>query len=470
MPHEGQAVAPLFTPFPSSSGGGAPANAEYLVLTAHADLSNERILEAGNGLMFSDLGAGRRSLDIVTGAASGIRLSADSIEIDPSYIALWTSKHTFNAGVAATSGAFTQGVQIQGNLLVKDSYAHIAHGYETLAARPAGLVVNFMPRPTNTSVGLGGFTPGSAGVSNPKVVTVGSDIFSPAGMLIQIQGANNQQNNGLFEVLAHTGTTLVIRGVGTTDTVEGFTQRNFVADPVAAGSIRHVVVSSLRAGTNGEWEVGVGDMTGITFNDLYRVGGPNTVALNDGGTGATSAVGARTNLGAAAATTVITAGAGLTGGGDLLADRTLAVGAGTGISVAADTVAVDQTFAPTWSGLHTFNAAITMGNSRILQSQGANVAVSEDLTLGTNGNIFVVTGQGSISAIATTNWQDGSIISLIFTGTVTVKHNMSAGTAGTAPILLASSANFSGISGNTLTLVLSKVTSTAAWREIARAQ
>lgn len=40
----------------------------------------------------------------------------------------------------------------------------------------------------------------------------------------------------------------------------------------------------------------------------------------------------------------LTAGAGLTGGGDLSADRTFAVGAGTGISVAADAVAVDQTW------------------------------------------------------------------------------------------------------------------------------
>jgi len=48
----------------------------------------------------------------------------------------------------------------------------------------------------------------------------------------------------------------------------------------------------------------------------------------------------------------VIAGAGLTGGGLLTADRTLDVGAGTGIAVAADSVAVDQTFSPTWSGNH----------------------------------------------------------------------------------------------------------------------
>lgn len=55
----------------------------------------------------------------------------------------------------------------------------------------------------------------------------------------------------------------------------------------------------------------------------------------------------------------ITAGAGLTGGGDLTADRTLTVGAGTGITVNVDDVAINQGFTPTWTGLHTFNLGTT---------------------------------------------------------------------------------------------------------------
>jgi hypothetical protein len=57
--------------------------------------------------------------------------------------------------------------------------------------------------------------------------------------------------------------------------------------------------------------------------------------------------------------TTITAGAGLTGGGDLSTHRTIAVGAGTGISVAADAVAIDQAFTPTWTGAHAFQATMT---------------------------------------------------------------------------------------------------------------
>jgi hypothetical protein len=46
--------------------------------------------------------------------------------------------------------------------------------------------------------------------------------------------------------------------------------------------------------------------------------------------------------------TTVSAGAGLTGGGDLSANRTITVGAGTGITVNADDVAVNRTIVDTW--------------------------------------------------------------------------------------------------------------------------
>ncbi len=64
-----------------------------------------------------------------------------------------------------------------------------------------------------------------------------------------------------------------------------------------------------------------------------------------------------------ASTRSIISGAGLTGGGDLSADRTLAVGAGTGITVNADDVAVNQGFSPSWTGAHSFTGGtITVPN------------------------------------------------------------------------------------------------------------
>jgi hypothetical protein len=50
----------------------------------------------------------------------------------------------------------------------------------------------------------------------------------------------------------------------------------------------------------------------------------------------------------------LTAGAGLTGGGDISANRTFDVGAGTGIAVSANDVAIDLAANLTWTGLPTF--------------------------------------------------------------------------------------------------------------------
>lgn len=62
----------------------------------------------------------------------------------------------------------------------------------------------------------------------------------------------------------------------------------------------------------------------VEGTDYWAPGGTD-VAVADGGTGASSASGARTNLGAAASALTLTAGGGLTGGGDLTANRTFAL-------------------------------------------------------------------------------------------------------------------------------------------------
>lgn len=185
---------------------------------------------------------------------------------------------------------------------VADNHLYLNDGYTTAVAQSGGLVVNYLPTATNDTIATGGFTAGVASTSNPTVKTTSAAPFA-AGDLIQISGANTEANNGLYEVLTSTAGTLTIRGVGTTAAVEDFTQNQFVTDTNTAGAIRKVTVAVLRAGTDGAFEVGSGAVTSMTFNDLYRVGGTD-VAIADGGTGSSTAVGARTALGLAIGTDV----------------------------------------------------------------------------------------------------------------------------------------------------------------------
>lgn len=152
------------------------------------------------------------------------------------------------------------------NVLVQDNHLYLNSGYETEAAQTGGLVVNNLPTGTNDSVAATGFTAGS-GMTGPTVITSGSGTFAQND-IIQITGADDPSNNGLFEVEDHTGTTLEIRGVSGTAAVEDFTQNQFVTDTTVSGTIRKVTVSVLRAGTDGVWETASGAVTGFSFTDL----------------------------------------------------------------------------------------------------------------------------------------------------------------------------------------------------------
>lgn len=113
-------------------------------------------------------------------------------------------------------------------------------------------------------------------------------------------------------------------------------------------------------------------------------------------------------------------------------------------------------------------AGISKFDGRLQFAQGADVASANDLTLGTDGNTFEITGTTQINAISTSLWQNGSLIELMFTSTPTVMHN-TAGGAGTAVVLLAGSGNFVATAGSRLGLKLSEIGGTQAWREMYRA-
>lgn len=103
----------------------------------------------------------------------------------------------------------------------------------------------------------------------------------------------------------------------------------------------------------------------------------------------------------------LTAGAGLTGGGDLSADRTFTVGAGTGITVNADDVALD-----TSSTRNTDHTGVTLTAGAGLTG-GGDISVNRTFTIGAGNGITVnaddvaLTTPGTLT-VSTSNSSSGN--------------------------------------------------------------
>jgi len=192
-----------------------------------------------------NLGTGMGAGDVITlgGAGSAVRVTGDLVVL----------------GTTTSVDSET--------VLMADNHLYMNAGYTAAVAQTGGLVVNYLPTAVATTVAATGFVAGVAAVSNPTVNTVGAATFT-AGDLVQISGAANVENNGLFEVLTHAANLLTIRGVGVTACLQDFTQNQFVTDTTVAGALTQVTVSVIRSGTDGLWEVAAGATNVLTFTDL----------------------------------------------------------------------------------------------------------------------------------------------------------------------------------------------------------
>lgn len=153
------------------------------------------------------------------------------------------------------------------------------------------------------------------------------------------------------------------------------------------------------------------------------------------------------------------------GGGNL----TIQSGAGTGIGAISSLVFKTPTLGTTGTTQQVQTTRMTIDQNRVVlgnrlnMAKGADVAAANDLTLGVDGNVFVITGNTQINAITTANWAAGSVIILIFSGTPTVKNN-TAGGGGTAKIFLALSADLVAAANTVLQLVYDGT----QWQEVSR--
>lgn len=106
---------------------------------------------------------------------------------------------------------------------------------------------------------------------------------------------------------------------------------------------------------------------------------------------------------------------------------------------------------------------VLQAQTRLETKLGSNVVSSNDLTLLNDGNIFPVSLNTAINGIATVNWQAGSVVSLHFSGTPTIKHNTAA-SAGFASIKLSGSVDLVASADTILTLYLDGT----YWQETSR--
>jgi hypothetical protein len=148
---------------------------------------------------------------------------------------------------------------------------------------------------------------------------------------------------------------------------------------------------------------GLGTMSTQNANAVAITGGSITgitdLAVADGGTGASDAAGARTNLNAADQATTITAGTGLSGGGNLSANRTIDI---------ANTTVTAGAFG---SASNTLTATVNaQGQLTALAATPIAIANTQVSGLGTmstqNSNAVTITG-GSITGITDLAIADG---------------------------------------------------------------
>lgn len=153
-----------------------------------------------------------------------------------------------------------------------DDFVHLNRTLNTVGYKTGGLIVANEGLAEVDTIVSQVFTPGVAAVSNPAVTTVGGGTFSANQIIAYIPDDDTPDaNEGLFEVVSHTGNTLVVAGVGTTPLTDqaGFSDQ-FSAQR-GTGSFRRVAVAGIRTALTGKIEHVFGSTTPLTIDRVATI-------------------------------------------------------------------------------------------------------------------------------------------------------------------------------------------------------
>lgn len=241
---------------------------------------------AGTGSLYND--GNTTQIDLGTGGAlTTVNLGTGSAVTSLNLGTGMGSGDTINIGGASSTTVVAGDLDVQGTTTsvnsevvnISDNHLYLNADYTAESAQTGGLVINYDPDATVADTeAAGGFTAATT------VATTAASVFA-AGEFVQVSGAANQANDGIYEVLSHAGNVLTIDSTP----VHSFAQTAFTVDATGStAAFTRVNVAVLQTKTDGTFQVGNGNTAGSltsSFQDL-STGGALTWAnvLSNGAT------------------------------------------------------------------------------------------------------------------------------------------------------------------------------------------